>query len=156
MKKALVLLLGLVSAGAFAENKAETAQPVSQPMLKMAVYDVSNKVAREVGSQYSISNKNHRLCWAAFNMAFDPADKNKVTLVFTAPNNKAKFVAPSGSTSVSADGKTSTVSMTIPSKGRESLENCWHFDHQDPLGKYTLTVRVNDTQFPATEFELVK
>ena len=140
----------LVSATAFAEN-----QPLNtQPMMKFGVFDTSNKVPREVaGNKYSISNKNHKLCWAAFNMPFQPT--NQVIEVFNSPK-KAKFSDPQGSAVSSKDGKTHTISLNMKSVNNEFIERCWNFDKNDPLGKYSLEVKVNNIGFPVQTFEVVK
>lgn len=151
MKKFFAAGMVLLSGMAFANGAAQ-----NPPMLKAGVYDISNKVARDIGDTYSISNKNLRLCWSAFNMPFEAGNKNRVTQVFVAPNNKAKFSSPTGSTAVSKDGKTSTVTSMVASRNNEVIEECWRFDNTDPLGKYTLSVQVNDVAFGAYEFELVK
>lgn len=160
MKKLAAVCFGLISATAFANNApapATATKNTAQPMMKVAVYDISNKVSREIGSQYSVSNsKNLLLCWTAFNMSFEPANRNKVTQVFVAPSDKANFSSEGASKMVSADGKTFTLSSVLPAQNNEAIQQCWRFDHNDPLGKYSLSVRVNDIQFPATEFEVVK
>lgn len=143
----MVLLSGMVLANGTTQTP---------PMLKAGVYDISNKVARDTGDTYSISNKNLRLCWAAFNMPFEVGNQNKIVQVFVAPNNKAKFSNPNGSTAVSKDGKTSTVTSMKASRNNEVIEECWQFDNTDPLGKYTLSVQVNNVAFGAYQFELVK
>ena len=150
MKKALILLTSLVSASAFAET-----QPVdTRPMMKFGVYDTSNKVAREVANKkYSISNKNHTLCWSAFNMPFQPT--NQVVEVFNSPQ-KAKFNNLQGSAVSAKDGKTHTISTNMPSVNNEFIERCWYFDKNDPVGKYTLELRVNNIAFPVQTFEVVK
>lgn len=154
MKKSLAIAMVFLSGSTLASEKVKAqAQP---PMMKVAVYDFSNKVTKDVGDTYSRSNKNLRLCWAAFNMSFDPTNKNKVIQTFVAPNNKAKFSSSSGTTAVSADGKNSTVTSVLPSRNNEVIEECWKFDNTDPLGKYTLTVQVNDVRFAGYTFELVK
>lgn len=154
MKKSLVLAMSLaVSTSVFAANEPAKTQPTNQPMIKVAVYDVSNKVAREVGHQYSVSNKNLRLCWAAFNMSFQPS--NTIVEEFFSPA-KAKFSEPNGSVVTSKDAKKHTVTTSLAAQNNEYIQKCWHFDKSDPLGKYKLNIRVNNTQFDGLEFELVK
>lgn len=157
MKKALLLALGLVATNAFANSETSAAVSVNdKPIMKIAVYDVSNKVARELGNKFSLKeSKNQRLCWVVFNMPFQP-NSNTVIEEFTAPTNKAKFIAPQASVVVSKDGKTSTITRSMVAKNNEYIENCWRFDNSDPLGKYTLKVQVNNVTFGTSEFEIVK
>ena len=140
----------LVSATAFAESQAIN----TQPMMKFGVFDTSNKVVREVAdNKYSISNKNHTLCWTAFNMPFQP--DNNIVEIFKSPK-KANFSDPQGNSTTSEDGQTHTISLNMKSVNNEFIERCWNFDKNDPLGKYTLEVKVNDINFPVQTFEVVE
>lgn len=157
MKKALFLSLGLVTTNVLANSETPATISVNdKPMMKIAVYDVSNKVARELGNQFSLKNiKNQRLCWIVFNMPFKP-NGNVVIEKFTAPNNKAKFIDPTGSVIVSDEGKISTITRSMVAQNNEYIENCWRFDSSDPLGKYELTVKVNNVSFDTSEFEILE
>lgn len=161
MKKSLAIVLGLISATTFADEPTKVEQPLLKPqqemqaMLKLGVYDVSNKVIREINNRkYSIKQaKNLSLCWTAFNMPF--IDKNNVIEVFQSPK-KSKFSDKTGSVVTSKDRKTHTITSSLPSYNNEFITKCWRFEKNDPLGTYTLEVRVNDIIFPAQPFELVK
>lgn len=157
MKKALCLALGLITTYAVANTETSAPADVNnQPKMKVAVYDVSNKIARDVGNKFSLKeSKNQRLCWAVFDMPFQP-NGNVVIEEFTAPSSKSKFVDSTASIVVSADGKTSTITRSMSAQNNEFIEHCWRFDNSDPLGKYKFTLRVNDIAFGPYEFEIVK
>lgn len=153
MKKTLVMTALLASTIAMAEEP-KTAQPLpqNQPMMKLAVYDMSNKVAREV-EKYSVKNKKNHLCWTAFNMPFEA--QNKVVEIFTSPN-KTKFSDGIGLVNTAKDGKTHTITANLPSQNNEFIQRCWQFDNKDPLGKYSVKVQINDIEFPVQTFEVAK
>lgn len=159
MKKATILLLGLISYSAFAEEPAKqtTTQPQvdNRPMLNLFIVDRSNKVEKVIeGLKYSLKqSKQQRLCWRAVNIPFQP--KNAVTEIFTSPR-KSNFADPTVSVVSSKDGKKHTVTSYISTINNEYIARCWGFDNKDPIGKYTLEVNVNDIHFPPANFEIVK
>lgn len=146
MKKALAILIGLMSVSALADE--------TKPRLKLGVYDTSTQVAKDIGLTYSVSNPKLMLCWTAGNMKFDAANRNQVVELVEAPSAAANF-AKSGATVRRLDNKIS-ISSTMPAVNNEYVHHCWKFDNTDPLGKYKLSVQVNEIAFGAIEFELVK
>lgn len=154
MKKALTVILGLMSASVLANAPIALTPSSNAPLLSLGVYDVSTKVPTAlVGEQYSVSNGNHRLCWVAFNMPFQA--QNIVIEQFISPA-KAVFADPNASVDSSEDGKTHFIRSTLASKNNEAIEKCWKFDQTDPIGVYQLHVEVNGIHFNAGTFELVK
>ncbi|WP_373767814.1 hypothetical protein [Glaesserella sp.] len=151
MKKTLGIVLSMLSVAVAAQNVQK--QPEQRPMLNLAVYDTANKVAKPIGTQYSVGKKGQQLCWVVINMPFQA--RNSVTEIFHSPA-EAQFGDPAGTTVSSEDKKRHQISMTLPSSSNEFIQRCWRFDHRDPLGQYTLEVRVNDIVFPAQRFELIK
>ncbi len=152
MKKSFVVLLGLLSAAALANN-AGGEQQGNQPMLNLAVYDTSTQVAKPLGTQYSVSAKGIQLCWVAFNMPFSA--NNKVIEIFQSPD-KATFSDTVGLVVSSEDKLWHKVSSSLSSQNNEFIQRCWAFDKNDPLGKYTLDIQINNVRFASQEFELVK
>lgn len=154
MKKTVAMFALAFSAMAMADTPSQSTQalPQNQPMLKLGVYDLSNNVPREV-EKYSVSNKQHHLCWTAFNMPFEA--KNDLIEVFTSPS-KADFADNSGSISSSKDGKTHTITTQIASQNNQFVQRCWQFSKEDPIGKYSVKVRINNIEFPAQTFEVNK
>lgn len=159
MKKVLTLLAAFTSFAAVAAEQPKqpvpTATEQKQPTMKLAVYDSSNKVAREIeGLKYSVSAKNQELCWGVSNMQFNP--KNSVTEVFLPPK-PTKFLNPNASVVVGKDGKTTTIhTAEMSSYNNEAIWKCWKFDNKDPKGTYQLKVQVNDIVFGPLSFEVVK
>lgn len=158
MKKGLLLLTVMISNSILAQPTTlnQTTQQPTPPMLKLGVYDLSGKVPKDVGLKYSIKNKNLQLCWAAFNMPFSPTNQNEVIQQFVSPKKTAYNGLNNANIVVSPDGKTTTIKLILPSHQNQFIEQCWKYEKSDPLGKYKLTVRVNDIQFDTLEFELVK
>lgn len=157
MKKALFLLTLLFSGFAFANKEIQANNPkqANPPMLKLAVYDVSSAEAKDIGLKYSRRNKNLQLCWSAFNLPLAIDHQHHIYQQFIAPNNKAKFQGEGLQVKISNNGKTSMVYRKLAATNN-SAQQCWKFGTNDPLGKYKLTVRVNNIQFNQLEFEIVK
>lgn len=156
MKKLMALASLVLVSNVYANTETNTKElEDNQPMMYLSVFDTSGKVAKDTKSRrYSVSQKNLILCWTAYNMPFSPDNKNKVVETFVAPNDKAKFVLP-GST-ITTKGNTTLVSSTMQSFNNEYMQHCWGLDETDPLGKYSFSLQINDTQFGPTEYEVVK
>lgn len=149
MKKLLAIALSCISIAGHAETKA----PTMQPMLKLQVLDMSNKVGRAVENNKLSLSKTHQLCWVAFNMPFKAT--NEVVEIFQSPA-PSKFGSAAGSVSTSADRLTHKITTHMPSSNNERVDNCWRFEKSDPKGKYSLTIQVNDIIFPPQTFEVTK
>ncbi|SUT96288.1 Uncharacterised protein [Actinobacillus lignieresii] len=149
MKKLLAIALSCISIAGHAETKA----PTMQPMLKLQVLDMSNKVGRAVENNKLSLSKTHQLCWVAFNMPFKAT--NEVVEIFKSPA-PSKFGSAAGSVSTSADRLTHKITTRMPSSNNERVDNCWRFEKSDPKGKYSLTIQVNDIIFPPQTFEVTK
>lgn len=153
MKHLLAIALGVLTTSvAFSADQTASAPRDTRPMMRFGVFDTSNAVARQV-EKYSASNPAHRLCWAAFNMPFQPS--NQIIEVFKSPQ-KANFMDPASRTTSSKDGKTHTIETSLPSSNGEFIERCWAFDTKDPIGKYSVDIKVNDVTYPTQYFEVVK
>lgn len=153
MKKSLVAL-AFFSASVWANTETQGLQPSAQnaPMIRFGVLDTRNQIAQDAGLTYSISNPHHELCWSAFNLPFQM--QNKVVEVFVSPK-AAQFKSAGSTVERSKDKKTHTISTFVPNR-QASINKCWRFDKQDPLGKYKVDIRINDIVFPTQTFELVK
>lgn len=154
MKKSLTLVSLFLSTNLFANTPAPQSTEVPQPKLVLQVMDFSRKVATALPeNKLSRSNAKLQLCWTAFDMPFLPT--NHVVQQISSPRG-GKFVATVGSSISSKDGTTHTITSTMEDKGRGALSQCWQFDKTDPIGKYSIAVRINNTNFPAMPFEIVK
>lgn len=150
MKKLFAIaMLSCASISGYAETPAAN----MQPMLKVQVLDMSNKVGRAVENNRLSLSKTHQLCWVAFNMPFKAS--NEVIEVFQSPA-PSKFGSAAGSVSTSADRLTHKITTRMTSSNNERLDNCWRFEKSDPKGKYSLTIQVNDIIFPPQTFEVTK
>lgn len=121
MKKLLAIALSCISIAGHAETKA----PTMQPMLKLQVLDMSNKVGRAVENNKLSLSKTHQLCWVAFNMPFKAT--NEVVEIFKSPA-PSKFGSAAGSVSTSADRLTHKITTRMPSSNNERVDNCWRFE----------------------------
>lgn len=164
MKKIIALFLSVISAFSFAQEVVIIPIVAEQqmanlpkdypPILKLAVVDISDGTLNEIqDKKYSIKNSGHNLCWIVFNMPFSPS--NQITEVFSSPK-KANFSDPNGSRKVSKNGKNHTISIDLPSQNDQFIQRCWKFDKKDPVGKYTLAIKINGINFPAQTFEVIK
>lgn len=154
MKK-LLALASIATVGALTVSLPAVAQTVEIPRAYLSVMDMSGTVAKNTGNNiYSVSNSNLQLCWAASGIPLEPANLNKVTELFIAPSVKAKFVKE-GAT-IKVENERSAITSMMSSTDDKIIQACWRFDQNDPLGKYTLRLNVNDIQFDDLVFELVK
>ncbi|VTR59092.1 Uncharacterized protein conserved in bacteria [Actinobacillus pleuropneumoniae] len=72
MKKLFAIaMLSCASISGYAETPAAN----MQPMLKVQVLDMSNKVGRAVENNRLSLSKTHQLCWVVFNMPFKAITK---------------------------------------------------------------------------------
>lgn len=156
MKKYLLLAMAFASTAALANTQANTnaTKEAKPPMMVLTTVDVSGKVAKPLNSTvYSLSREKTELCWEVINVPF--IAKNKVVEVFNAPA-KSKFTHPDASVTTSNEDKTHTIVSHVPSANNEFIRRCWKFDKTDPIGNYTLDLRVNDIIFPTQKFSIVK
>lgn len=153
MKKYLTILLAL-SANFAVQTPSFAAE--KQPSLALRIFDVNNGVSTPLeGSTYSVGKKTQQLCWIAFNMDFGAT--NTTVEVFKSPS-KANFVRDGASIEANSDKTLHTVTAhnVKPSNNNSVVTQCWRFDESDPLGNYSVTVRVNNIQFPPQTFSVVK
>lgn len=171
MKKLAIAALCALSGMAFAnsEQKAEstqpqsTAQPAAQtqvqearPVVVLAVYDVtdSKNVKRLEKREVSRSNPNHRLCWTAANV--EPINVNLTIEQFTTPTT-INFVDEQGVRAQhDKSGKVHLFTGRAATLNGGLVEKCWKFDKKYPVGEYSLALRVNDIEFSAITFKIVK
>lgn len=171
MKKLAIAALCALSGMAFAnsEQKAEstqpqsTAQPAAQtqvqealPVVVLAVYDVtdSKNVKRLEKREVSRSNPNHRLCWTAANV--EPNNANLTIEQFTTPTT-INFVDEQGVRAQhDKSGKVHLFTGRAATLNGGLVEKCWKFDKKYPVGEYGFALRVNNTEFSAMTFKIVK
>lgn len=156
MKSKFFLLASLLSLPLAAQLNLPSSTTSTPPKLKLGVYDMSVSPPKDIGLTYSRSNASLRLCWTAFDMPFSPNEDNLVIQVFTAPNNQAKFIGEGHESKISNEGRTTTLTHKLPSYQQQWLQQCWHFEPQDPIGTYQLRVQINQTQFDPLEFKITK
>lgn len=157
MKKAFAFaLLGLST---IAVANTETQQPTqNQPMVNLAVYDISNTKEPKMVENITLSrsNKNHRLCWTAANVGAVENGANFVIEQFVTPTSII-LTDDSGITAQrSKDGKSHLVLGYLPTFSNGLVEKCWQFPTKYPVGEYKFAVRVNDFEFPQQSFKIVK
>lgn len=158
MKKILTLSLLMIamSASVFAEQAPQSQAENQEPVLYLSVFDTSASSPRDLKTQkLSRTNKNLQLCWLARGTFKQMAD---VVEQFSSPA-KMTFKVNSGEGLVtsSKDKRSHTITMKRPSVSDSSVVSaCWRFDNSDPIGKYSLQVKVDDIQYTPLNFEVVK
>lgn len=154
MKHYLAILFAFTANIVLAQTE-KTAE--AQPSLALRVFEVNNGVPAPTDSTiYSVSKKNtQQLCWLAFNMPFNA--ENVTVEVFKSPSS-ANFLRNRASIEANADKTLTTVTAQHVKaiNNNQVISQCWRFDESDPLGQYSLSVRVNDIQFPPQTFTVVK
>lgn len=167
MKKLAIAALCALSGMAFAnsEQKAESTQPKpaeqiqveeARPVVLLAVYDVtdSKNVKRLEKREVSRSNPNHRLCWTAANV--EPNNANLTIEQFTTPTT-INFVDEQGVRAQhDKSGKVHLFTGRAATLNGGLVEKCWKFDKKYPVGEYGFALRVNNTEFSAMTFKIVK
>lgn len=165
MKKLAITALCALSGMAFAntEQKAESTQPAAQtqaqetrPMALFAAYDVtdSKNAKRLEKREVSRSNPNHRLCWTAANV--EPINVNLIIEQFTTPTT-INFVDEQGTRAQQdKSGKIHIFTGRAATLSGGLVEKCWKFDKKYPVGEYSLALRVNNIEFDAMTFKIVK
>lgn len=151
MKKLLAVTFGLLSANSFAETPNSDA--VTQPKLAFGIYDVSGESPRLIkGNTLSVSKK-HRACWIVANAPY--SDSNKVVETITSPK-KTTFTASQGEVQYSKNGLTAQITTMRAPNLNNQFSQCWAFKKNDPKGTFSISVRINDVEFPAQTFKVVK
>lgn len=167
MKKLAIAALCALSGMAFAnsEQKAESTQPKpaeqtqveeARPVVLLAVYDVtdSKNVKRLEKREVSRSNPNHRLCWTAANV--EPINANLAIEQFTTPTT-INFIDEQGTRAQQdKSGKIHIFTGRVGTLNGGFVEKCWKFDKKYPVGEYGFALRVNNTEFSAMTFKIVK
>lgn len=139
-----------------ASNVMAASAPAAEqpPIMVLTTVDFSGEQPKALGStSYSLSTPNIQLCWEVLNTPLGL--QNKVIETFNTPA-EAAFSSPSSEVVVSKDKKQHELTSTLPATVTGTLSRCWKFDKTDPIGKYTLELKVNDIVFQKQQFEIVK
>lgn len=156
MKKALITT-ALLSLSTF--SVANTApvylpeQAMVEPKLVLGVFEVTGDSTKQTNQNaISRSNANHRICWVAYDL--NASTQVSVTENIISPK-KTTFETANGQTISSADGKQHQVMSTLPNQNGV-VSQCWQFSKQDPIGQYSIEVKIDDTTFSKQTFNVVK
>lgn len=157
MKKFLTLTLLGLSAVANAETAVQAQADEAKPILALAVYDISNaKEPKMLERNLSRSNKNQHLCWTATNVGAVENGLNMVIEQFISPTSITITDANGTTAQRSKDGKKHVLLSYAGTLEGNFVEKCWQFSNKYPIGEYKLIVRVNESEFPAQSFKIVK
>lgn len=155
MKKSLVLtLLCATLASPVAFSELAPVEPASA--FHLGVYDFSSQVpVASKKLEISHSSKKQQLCW---NVAGVFNSSVQVTEIFTSPSAANFAIPPSvGVATSSADKLMHTIVGSRGSVNNGTLVvSCWRFEEGDPLGQYTLKVKVNQKTYGPVSFRVVK
>lgn len=157
MKKFAFCIL-VAALGASSQVQAAN-EPTSQLAAKGGRYtfgifqESANTLHPQPTNVISRSNPTYRACWSV--IADTPVFGSKVNVkeVFTSPAGSS-FTDGKSIVQSSIDGTKHTVSNMADSIAQSSVQRCWKFDNNDPIGTYTLTVEVDGVPTPAQTFEV--
>ncbi|OOF58622.1 hypothetical protein [Rodentibacter myodis] len=156
--------LGLVSVAAFLLSGANVVvakeadkakmQKSNTPEIYLSVFDASKGLLTDLNTtQVSRSNPNLQLCWAV-----QGSFSKKVNVIETMKAPEKQTIVAKGAKVSSSDGrKTNVIQTSLESANQGKIVgNCWRFDEQDPIGKYTLQVQVMNKFYKPMSFSVVK
>ena len=160
MKKSFFLgaLAGLVSLNVNAASipAQPNADPNIAPRLILGAIDAKRPERGFLANSNQFYHRypNRHLCWIAYNIP----NLGKTADVVQIINSPAKAFWENAQTS--EDGKehrvTHKINVFTNKKGEKSVEQCWYFDKNDPIGNYSIKVFVNNIEFPTQQFKLSK
>ncbi|PJG85942.1 hypothetical protein [Conservatibacter flavescens] len=162
MKKSLFLtaLFSLVSLNASAASNPILSQPNADPdtapRLFLGAIDAKRPERGFLANSTQFYHRypNRHLCWVAHNIP-NLGDSADVVQDITSP---AKAFWENAQTS--EDGKQhrviSKISAVTHNNGEKTIEQCWYFDKNDPIGDYAIKVFINNIEFPTQHFKLSK
>ncbi|MDP8032738.1 hypothetical protein QJU43_00745 [Pasteurella atlantica] len=102
----------------------------------------------------SISKKKTRLCWDISDL--EANTQYDIVEEFTSPPNG--YFDNGTSTTVTNSNKTKHTLLSKKESSQDGFisNNCWYFSKEDPLGDYTLTIKVNGMPYSNFPFKLTK
>lgn len=152
MKKYMMTLAALLAASNVMAASAPAAE--KPPIMVLTTVDFSGEQPKPLAStSYSLAAKNIQLCWEVVNAPL--MIQNNVVEIFSTPA-QAVFNSQGSEVEVSKDKKQYTLKTMLPATAAGTVSRCWTFDKTDPIGKYTLELKVNDIVFQKQQFEIVK
>ncbi|MDP8101436.1 hypothetical protein [Phocoenobacter atlanticus] len=102
----------------------------------------------------SVSDKKTHLCWSINNLEANTG--YDIVEEFTSPPNG--YFDNGTSTTITNSDKTKHTLLSKKESSQDGFisSNCWYFSKEDPLGNYTLTIKVNGTPYSNFPFKLTK
>lgn len=157
--RAAVATLGLMlSMGVYANNQQvlsetmpTTEQLLNTPMVYVSAVEVVGGIVKVLDNNVLVrSNPNHRLCWQAEGLAVQSGQV--IEEVIWSPAYM-QFIDPEAQIYSTNNGTLHTIHSWARGGG-DSVGKCWQFDSTDPVGNYTLAIKVGDVAFPALSFSV--
>ncbi|MDP8162138.1 hypothetical protein QJU89_08170 [Pasteurella skyensis] len=102
----------------------------------------------------SISKKKTPLCWSINNLEANTS--YDIVEEFTSPPNG--YFSNGESTTITNSNKTKHSLLSKKESSQDGFigGSCWFFTEEDPIGSYSLTIKVNGTPYSSFPFKLTK
>ncbi len=130
---------------------------IAAPNFKISILEYDAKLGGAVESKsntISLSQKNKQVCW--FNTGLKPNAIYHIKQTMVSPEG-GFFSMPSGIT-LSNEEKTRHAIVSTNKTSADGIINmCWAFaTDTDPVGDYSLQVKINQDEYPALKFKLIQ
>ena len=153
MKKISLFLTALLAASSAlaANNQAAPQQENAKTEFMFGAKAANDPVGiwQKDGRHFSKKDLSKQFCWTLTNFRSDSGNVN-INITLTSPKNTNFSLGEH----ISKNTTTHIFNFTYPIT--QTYYNCWAFEESDPEGKYTLTVKANNTTFPTQVFTLTK
>ncbi|PID51132.1 MAG: hypothetical protein CR960_02505 [Pasteurellales bacterium] len=112
----------------------------------------SGSAIESKSNEISLSQKNKQVCW--FNTGLKPNSIYHIKQTIISPND-GFFSMPAGITLSNEEKTRHAIVSTNKASAEGVINTCWAFaTDTDPIGDYSLQVKVNQDEYPALKFKL--
>ncbi len=130
---------------------------LAQPNFEITIikYNPLTGTSKNINSDTISLSKDHRsVCWRAYNLSPNTIYHIKETIL--SPSNNS-FTIPDGVVIRNKDQTKNVMVSTDKASNKGVLDQCWSFSEgEDPVGNYSLKVKINQNEFPEFKFKLTK
>ncbi|MBS9783217.1 MAG: hypothetical protein KGV46_01535 [Pasteurella sp.] len=130
---------------------------VAAPNFKISVLQYNPSSGSAVDSKsntISLSQKNKQVCWFKRDLKPNTIYHIKQTVLSPAGGF---FSTPSGITLTNEEKTRHAIVSTNKASAEGVINTCWAFaTDTDPIGDYSLQVKINQDEYPALKFKLVQ
>ncbi|MDG6882693.1 Uncharacterised protein [Phocoenobacter uteri] len=130
---------------------------IAAPNFKASILQYNPKLGGVVESKsniISLSQRNKQVCW--FNTGLKPNTIYHIKQTILSPRG-GFFSIPAGITLANEEKTRHAIVSTNKASADGIVSMCWAFaTDTDPVGEYSLQVKVNQDEYPALKFTLVQ